>query len=91
MYLVTLALMLLCFVKCCYRRKEKNNITVDDIELGTTEALLEMCSICQESPRIDEIGTKLACGHVFHYLCIEEWALKENTCPMCRAVIINII
>ncbi|KNG51540.1 hypothetical protein TW65_01208 [Stemphylium lycopersici] len=28
-----------------------------------------------------------ACGHCFCYDCLERWAKKHNTCPICRAVL----
>ena len=29
------------------------------------------------------------CAHIFHSNCIKEWASKNNSCPLCRAVIKN--
>ncbi|BAB02822.1 unnamed protein product [Arabidopsis thaliana] len=32
-----------------------------------------------------EVGRKLArCGHTFHMNCIDEWLLRQETCPICR-------
>lgn len=40
------------------------------------------CTICHNP--IGTIGI-LRCGHTFCYNCIEEWASKEYSCPLCRA------
>ena len=41
------------------------------------------CVIC-----LDDIDSKniykLDCCHVYHQKCIDEWLLKQNTCPICR-------
>jgi len=42
---------------------------------------MENCPICLV--KIDKIYT-LPCKHNFHYLCITEWANRNNSCPMCR-------
>lgn len=49
------------------------------------------CSICLED--IYDISyskfISLPCEHIFHTKCISKWKNKNNTCPMCRAVISN--
>lgn len=43
------------------------------------------CSICQEEFEEGvELGI-LECGHNHHYLCIEQWLLQKNQCPICKA------
>lgn len=37
------------------------------------------CSICFENGEY-----QLACGHIFHKHCINQWKRKSNSCPMCR-------
>jgi hypothetical protein len=39
------------------------------------------CSICLEQICCDKCVCLLACGHVFHYMCIS----KQTTCALCRA------
>ncbi len=38
----------------------------------------------------DEI-IKLNCneGHIFHFPCIEGWALNKNSCPLCRQKLVD--
>jgi hypothetical protein len=43
------------------------------------------CSICQEEyVEGDELG-KIDCGHGYHSLCIQQWLLLKNQCPICKA------
>jgi hypothetical protein len=45
------------------------------------------CSICWENMK-EEHSTK--CKHLFHKECIDLWLTKNNTCPLCRAILIKI-
>lgn len=40
------------------------------------------CSICLEIINADE--RELDCHHSYHKLCIEQWLIEKNNCPMCR-------
>lgn len=42
------------------------------------------CSICQEEMIENETVLKLACRHTYHQQCVNNWLLKNNTCPLCR-------
>lgn len=58
----------------------------------------EACTICLEPlshtvPKLHTdnqsennlyIATLSGCQHVYHHICIEEWAERTNTCPSCR-------
>lgn len=44
----------------------------------------EECTICLEYFKNGDDIRKLKCNHIFHENCIEEWFLKEITCPVCR-------
>jgi len=44
----------------------------------------DICSICQEDMRCP---ITLRCRHVFCEACVSEWFEREQTCPLCRAVI----
>lgn len=53
---------------------------------NTQEATLEendefICIICQ-SPIT--IGSLTSCGHKFCRLCLEEWLIRNHSCPMCK-------
>ncbi|ORY01890.1 hypothetical protein BCR34DRAFT_667812 [Clohesyomyces aquaticus] len=45
------------------------------------------CNICQHDYVSDRIST--ACGHVFCRNCLSTWFNIEQTCPMCKEVIIG--
>ena len=45
------------------------------------------CSICHEQLMQDVIV--LPCSHRFHNECIEPWIISHNSCPICRAPIIE--
>jgi len=60
-------------------------------ELTTSSALiepesidLECCGICREE-YVNKV--KLHCGHSYCAMCILEWGVRANTCPMCRTLI----
>ncbi|XP_021906063.1 NEP1-interacting protein 2-like isoform X2 [Carica papaya] len=43
------------------------------------------CSICLQEVKDGEMGRKLPqCGHLFHITCIDEWLVRQGSCPMCR-------
>ncbi|VVA99004.1 unnamed protein product [Arabis nemorensis] len=43
------------------------------------------CPICLQDWEEGEVRRKLErCGHTFHMNCIDEWLLRQETCPMCR-------
>ncbi|XP_052179897.1 E3 ubiquitin-protein ligase MBR2-like [Diospyros lotus] len=50
----------------------------------------EICVICQaEYEEGDDIGT-LRCGHGYHVDCVKKWLLKKDSCPLCKATVLNI-
>jgi len=55
-----------------------------DVEQGTESATVD-CSICLEKFVNGDLRGRVACKHVFHKACIEEWLKTNPTCPQCRA------
>lgn len=52
--------------------------------MNTNEnSLTEDCPICLNTLNENDY-TKIECGHKFHFSCLHEWILQENTCPFCR-------
>ncbi|PIN08752.1 hypothetical protein CDL12_18672 [Handroanthus impetiginosus] len=48
--------------------------------------ILEPCCICQEDYITgDDLGV-LDCGHEFHTICIKQWLILKNLCPICKMV-----
>lgn len=53
----------------------------------TTPALFTesaACAICLDA-HARAGSVRVPCGHSFHSVCIEEWARRARTCPVCRA------
>jgi len=42
------------------------------------------CSICLDDFKPEIICHQLYCFHIFHEACIEEWLVKNDSCPDCR-------
>lgn len=55
--------------------KEKINVSVAG-KMGD-----EICPICLAPLE----ATRLPCAHWFHYVCVETWLKKHDTCPKCRS------
>ncbi|XP_071701515.1 NEP1-interacting protein 2-like [Rutidosis leptorrhynchoides] len=44
-----------------------------------------ICAICLQDFENEEEGRKLpSCRHVFHLKCIDEWLIRQGSCPICR-------
>ena len=41
------------------------------------------CSICLETIEADQV-LETPCGHHFHEVCLRQWFLQSNYCPLCR-------
>ncbi|KAL4554821.1 hypothetical protein LXL04_037427 [Taraxacum kok-saghyz] len=43
------------------------------------------CAICLQDFENEEEGRELPnCGHGFHLDCIDEWLIRQGSCPICR-------
>ncbi|XP_039129911.1 NEP1-interacting protein-like 1 isoform X1 [Dioscorea cayenensis subsp. rotundata] len=43
------------------------------------------CAICLQDCKIGESARRLlSCAHFFHMKCIDEWLVRNATCPICR-------
>jgi len=47
------------------------------------------CTICLEDYDTNEEIVKTLCNHYFHKKCIVDWCIMNNSCPICRKVILN--
>jgi hypothetical protein len=53
----------------------------------TTDATI--CSICRSNFVENEICRKITnCNHYFHQTCVDSWLVRNQTCPMCRNLVI---
>lgn len=44
------------------------------------------CAVCMEKIRANErVTTSGKCMHSFHTNCIDEWIVRQATCPTCRS------
>jgi hypothetical protein len=63
-----------------------SNNNDDNISVISYSSDINNCSICMSHYNIKNLHT-LNCNHVFHKDCINEWLTKNNTCPLCRAIV----
>lgn len=49
-----------------------------------TDVFEEACSICLETPVVDDVVRRLPCMHAFHLQCIDEWLERQANCPICK-------
>lgn len=42
------------------------------------------CAICLVDYQLNERVNKLACHHIYHRPCWQEWAKRNASCPLCR-------
>ena len=54
----------------------------------SNDSNVENCVICLENIN-NKISTILDCSHKFHIICLNEWVLKSNSCPLCNGNIIK--
>ena len=48
------------------------------------------CAICRDNDcNPAPLMTTTICNHTFHKICLDNWLIAKNTCPMCRAVLSN--
>ncbi|XP_062079618.1 NEP1-interacting protein-like 1 [Humulus lupulus] len=48
------------------------------------------CSIClQELKGGDSVRRLPKCGHFFHLDCIDQWLMRQGSCPICRIYVCN--
>ena len=71
-------------------RIKRNNINLDSLNtiIICTELQDNICSICLDDFKNEEIINKLKCNHIFHKDCLGTWLNDNNdSCPLCRAII----
>ncbi|KAI7886625.1 hypothetical protein K492DRAFT_203151 [Lichtheimia hyalospora FSU 10163] len=52
------------------------------------EVIESECSICQDIFGTELHLIRLPCQHEYHAICIEQWLLRNATCPICRSQVI---
>jgi hypothetical protein len=56
--------------------------------LAPLPAFVPDCTICLTTLNIGDIR-QTTCGHLFHKHCLEQWMLRNTTCPICRHVLVD--
>lgn len=64
------------FIACVSFFRERNQ-----------EKKKDTCTICLNEVK----AVPLACGHVFHKKCINEWLKENSSCPNCREKVIYLV
>ncbi|KAJ7535461.1 hypothetical protein O6H91_12G035100 [Diphasiastrum complanatum] len=64
----------------------RRNYSSRDVADSSTSLETEVkCSICQEEyEEGDDLG-RLECGHSYHAVCVKQWLVQKNQCPVCKA------
>jgi hypothetical protein len=46
------------------------------------------CAVCLGDYQKDEVLRQLpVCSHIFHKDCVDEWLVKNSSCPLCRTLL----
>ena len=69
---------------------DDNLSQIPSVQIGKKHAEdMAQCSICLVNFEEDETVRQLPCKHYFHTDCIYTWLRQNNTCPVCRGVVIR--
>jgi len=49
----------------------------------------EVCAVCLDEFRNNQLVRTLPCDHEFHCECVDQWLLAKRTCPLCKGNIIE--
>lgn len=49
----------------------------------------EICAVCLDKFRNNQLVRTLPCDHEFHCKCVDRWLLAKRTCPLCKGNIIE--
>jgi Ring finger domain len=66
------------------REVSPKKAAVEDEEEDSKPAAKETCCICMSDVEADDLAKISGCDHGFCFDCIEKWAERENTCPLCK-------
>jgi hypothetical protein len=64
-------------------KKPPPQATADDSD-NKKPSPTESCCICMGDVEPDDLAGISGCEHRFCFGCIEKWAERENTCPLCK-------
>lgn len=64
--------------------KSSSDEEIGDQKPAATAEISENCCICMGDVEPDDLAQINGCDHSFCFGCIEKWAERENTCPLCK-------
>lgn len=70
------------YIPSYYKSNIDNNINNLNISINETIDINKECCICYE--KNTNIWINLKCNHEFHKICLNQWLIKNRTCPICR-------
>ena len=71
--------------------KRAPKVVAEDRKLAPeVESESASCCICMCEPEAEDLALINGCEHRFCFDCIEKWAERENTCPLCKKRFIKI-
>ena len=59
-------------------------VKIKEHKFNDDEYSSEICSICLDNYKKEDILNELKCGHKYHNTCIDDWIKNNNNCPLCR-------
>lgn len=65
--------------------KKPPSAAADDEKKPAAATAPVSCCICMCDIEAEEVAEIDGCAHRFCFGCIEKWAERENTCPLCKA------
>ena len=60
---------------------------MDGVAAESAKTTGDLCPVCYDVFREDDMLSQLPCSHKFHAACVGVWLQKADTCPACRAVV----
>lgn len=56
----------------------------EDSKMPAKDDIIASCCICMDEPKPEDLAKIVGCDHLFCFDCIEKWAERENSCPLCK-------
>lgn len=71
--------------KTCLTITEFNFLKTFRANKKTLKSIEDVCGICIDSYKSNQLITKTVCGHNMHKKCLKLWLTKNSiNCPLCR-------
>ena len=64
------------------KKVEEKDVTIKNF-LNQQKDNFNECVICLQEMKTNEELSIIACGHIYHTECIQQWAKKKRLCPLC--------